>query len=214
MMPSNSTAAINSDVAIGRRMKIEEKPMGVRRGCRGEVLLLFFPLLKEGGLRGMALYCEWRSHPPGATGVAGRIDPLPLEGGNSSAPPPAAAAGLCRSLDLGRGRWRRDLAGLHGVHLAALLEAELSRGDHLIACLETVRHDDAGVACLAAGDDRLHGDVLGRLVVGGCAARGTFAATSLAACRRRRTVGGVFRTLVGDQPHVVAVRPALHGRAR
>src|SRR5690348_5881781 len=27
MMPSSSTAAINSDVAIGRRMKIEEKPM-------------------------------------------------------------------------------------------------------------------------------------------------------------------------------------------
>src|SRR5574337_485367 len=100
MMPSSSTAAINSEVAIGRRMKMLEKLMG------------------------------------GA-------------GGSST---PASAPALLRcGLDLGGGgRWW-NLAGFHRRHLAAFLQPELARGDHLVAGLQTLGDDQPGVSGLAAG---------------------------------------------------------------
>src|SRR5690348_430816 len=136
MMPSSNTAAINSEVAIGRRMKMEEKLIeagGREQGAGksgGHASGSGAPAARRVGKRqGM-----WRER-----GTPCSLLPRPCS--LFSSMPPAPAALLRSGLEFGRGRWRWDLARLHGEHLGALLQAELAGGHHEIAGLEALGDD-------------------------------------------------------------------------
>src|SRR6185437_5098443 len=104
--------------------------------------------------------------------------PVPGPWSRCPSMPPAPTALLRSGLEFGRGRWRRDLARLHGEYLGALLQAELPGSYHEVARLEALGDDQSGVAGLVAGGNRLHFHVTRRLVILGIAVGGIRSAAS------------------------------------
>src|SRR6185437_1932346 len=212
MMPSSNTAAISSEVAIGRRMKRLEKLIARRSAVQGkswegnypEIIRDNVPMPRK----------RWRSDFGEDRG--GTVTTIPVSAPRMRSVPtpavPAMTSVLRRGVDLrARGR-RRDLAGFQRRHLAAFLEAELARGDHEIAGLQARQDDHAAVAGLVALRHGLHRHVLDWSGLRGLAGAGTVAPEPAVAWLRFGLLFfiGTGGRLVGDKPDIVAVRAALH----